>query len=68
MSYGGANLREWQQRAATPIDRILQGARPAELPAERPTKFTLTINLKTAKAFDLTIPLTVLARVDEVIQ
>jgi ABC-type uncharacterized transport system substrate-binding protein len=64
----GTNVTEMFQRAAHLVERILKGAPPAELPVEQPTKFELVVNLKTAKAFKLTIPESILLRADEVIR
>ena len=64
----GTSLREMSQRAASLVDRILRGAKPAELPVEQPTKFELVVNLKTAKALGIMIPESVLLRADEVIK
>jgi len=67
MSYG-ADSREVQRRIPSYVDRILKGAKPANMPVERPTKFYLAINLKTAKALGITIPQSLRARADEVTQ
>ena len=67
MSYG-PNQVEYYKRLSVYIDKILRGAKPADLPIEQPTKFELVINMKTAKALGLTIPQSLLLRADQVIQ
>ena len=67
MSFGAPIVDNFQ-RAATYVDKIVKGATPAQLPFEQPTKYTLVINMKTAKALGLTIPPFVLARADRVVE
>ena len=67
LSYGPDLIDIWR-RTASYVDRILRGAKPAELPVQFPTKFEMIVNLKTAKSLGLTVPQSILLRADEVIE
>ena len=68
MLYYGVDQVDIYRRAASYVDRILRGAKPAELPVQFPTKFEMVVNLKTAKSLGLTVPESILLRADEVIE
>jgi putative tryptophan/tyrosine transport system substrate-binding protein len=67
MSYGTDHAAQWR-RGAEIVDLILKGAKPADIPVEQPTQFELVVNLRAAKAIELTIPTTIMVRADEIIE